>query len=150
MLPLLRLERKQNNFSIPFRIRIFTLSFLLIWNWNDKYIHTLSSSLENHTRFHAKMGKVYTRFQTKATQKPYRMGRHIPLDDHSSMQFMYNFRNLSNKLPTIFWSVNFWHFTPQVMLFFLGKRNLKCSDSKVWLRSGSQKNSHVRKKINCI
>ena len=38
-----------------------SLSFLLIWNWNDtKYVHTLHSSLENHTRFQIKMGKVYT------------------------------------------------------------------------------------------
>ena len=37
-----------------------TLSFLLIWNWKDKYLHTLRSSLENHTRFQTKMGKVYS------------------------------------------------------------------------------------------
>ena len=48
-----------------------SLSFLLIWNWNDKYVHTLRSSLENHTRFQTKMGKVYTRLQTKTTQKPH-------------------------------------------------------------------------------
>ena len=28
------------------------------------------SSLENHTRFQTKIGKVYTRFQTKTSQKP--------------------------------------------------------------------------------
>ena len=27
-----------------------SLSCLLIWNWNDKYVHTLCSSVENHTR----------------------------------------------------------------------------------------------------
>ena len=44
---LLRLERKQKNYSNPSRIRIFLfISFLLIWNWNDKYVHTLRSSLE--------------------------------------------------------------------------------------------------------
>ena len=37
------------------------------------------SFLENHTRFQTKMVKVYTRFQTKTTQKPYPMGRHIPI-----------------------------------------------------------------------
>ena len=37
------------------------------------------SSLENHTRFLTKMGKVYTRFQTKTAQKPYSLGRHIPI-----------------------------------------------------------------------
>ena len=37
------------------------------------------SSLENHTRFQTKMGKVYSRFQTKKAQKPYPWGRHIPI-----------------------------------------------------------------------
>ena len=37
------------------------------------------SSLENHTRFQTKMGKVYTRFQTKTAQKPDPMGRYIPI-----------------------------------------------------------------------
>ena len=37
-----------------------SLSFLLIWNWKDKYVHTLRSSLDNHTRFQTKMGKVYS------------------------------------------------------------------------------------------
>jgi len=36
-----------------------SLSFLLIWNWNvNAFIHS-RSSLENHTRFQTKMGKVY-------------------------------------------------------------------------------------------
>ena len=35
------------------------------------------NSLENHTRFQTKMGKVYSRFQTKTAQKPYpAFGRH--------------------------------------------------------------------------
>ena len=42
------------------------------------FIHS-RSSLENHTRFQTKMGKVYTRFQIKAAQKPYSNGRHIPI-----------------------------------------------------------------------
>ena len=39
-----------------------SISFLFIWNWNDKYVHscTLRSSLENHTRFQTKMGKVFS------------------------------------------------------------------------------------------
>ena len=37
------------------------------------------SSLVNHTRFQTKEGKVYTRFQTKTAQKPYPLGRHIPI-----------------------------------------------------------------------
>ena len=36
----------------------------------NTFIHS-HSSLENHTRFQTKMGKVYTRFQTKTAQKPY-------------------------------------------------------------------------------
>ena len=45
----------------------------------NKYVHTLRSSLENHSRLQTKMGKVYTRFQTKEAQKPYPMGQHIPI-----------------------------------------------------------------------
>ena len=40
MLSLLRLEHKQKNYSNPFWICLF-FSFSLIWNWNDKRIHTL-------------------------------------------------------------------------------------------------------------
>ena len=42
----------------------------------DTFIHS-RSSLENHTRFQTKMGKVYTRLHTKTAQKPYRMVRQI-------------------------------------------------------------------------
>ena len=41
------------------------------------FIHS-RSSLENHSRLQTKMGKVYTRFQTKTAQQPYPTGRHIP------------------------------------------------------------------------
>ena len=51
MLSLHRLERKQNDYSNPFQIRIFLFLSLLIWNWNGKYVHILRSFLENHTRF---------------------------------------------------------------------------------------------------
>ena len=44
----------------------------------NKSIHS-SSSLESHNRFEIEMGKVYTRFQTKVAQKPYPIGRHIPI-----------------------------------------------------------------------
>ena len=56
-----------------------SLPFLLIWNWNVNctFIHS-RSSLENHTRFQTKLGKIYTRFQTKTAQKPYPLGPHIP------------------------------------------------------------------------
>ena len=40
------------------------------------------SSLEDHTRFQTKMGKVYlvyTGFQTKKARKHYPLGRHITI-----------------------------------------------------------------------
>ena len=36
-------------------------------------------SLENHTRIQTKIGKVYTRFQTKKAQKSHLLGRHTPI-----------------------------------------------------------------------
>ena len=43
-----------------------------------------------------------------------------------NVQFMYNFRSSSNKLPKIFWSlINFSHFTPQVWQFVVQKRKPK-------------------------
>ena len=39
------------------------------------------TSLENHTQFQTKIGKVYTRFQAKKAQTPYPLGAahtHIP------------------------------------------------------------------------
>ena len=79
MLSLPTLERKQNNFANAFLIPIF---LVLSCSFGIKRINTLissRSSLENHTRFQAKMGIVYTRFQTKTAQKPYPMGRQISL-----------------------------------------------------------------------
>ena len=71
MLSLPRLERKQK----IIRIHFFPYSFGI--ETINTFIHS-RNSLENHTRFQTKMGKVYTRFQTKTPQKPYPMGRHIP------------------------------------------------------------------------
>ena len=76
-LKLLKLERKQNNSSNAFRIRIF------LFPSHSFGIETITtfirsrSSLENHTRFQTKMGEVYTCFQTKKAQKPYPLERHI-------------------------------------------------------------------------
>ena len=79
MISLLRLERKQKNSSNPFRIRIFLfLSYSFGIETINTFIHS-RSSLENHTRFQTKMGKVYTRFQTKTAQTPYLTGRHISI-----------------------------------------------------------------------
>ena len=78
MLSLLRLERKQKKFFKPISNSHISLSFLPIWiETINTFIHS-RSSLVNHTRFQTKMGKVYTRFQTKTAQKPYPTGRHIP------------------------------------------------------------------------
>ena len=55
MLLLLRLANK-TILQIHFEFAYF--SVLLIWNWSDKYIHTLCSSLENQSRFQNKKGKV--------------------------------------------------------------------------------------------
>ena len=70
MLSLLRLERKQNNSSNPFLIRIF---FFFSYSFGIQTIKTFvhsRSSLKNHTRFQTKMGKVYTCIQTKRRKNP--------------------------------------------------------------------------------
>ena len=46
-------------------------------NTTNTFIHH-GSSLENHTGFQTKLGKVYTHFQTERAQNPYPLGRHIP------------------------------------------------------------------------
>ena len=73
------LERQQKGFLKSISNSHIILSFLFIWNWNDKYVHALPNSLENHTRIQTKIGKVYARFQRKTAQKPYPLGRHIPV-----------------------------------------------------------------------
>ena len=79
MLSLLRLQRKQKSSSKRFRIRTFLfLSYSFGIETINTFIHS-RSSLKNHTRFQTKMGKVYTRFQTKTAQKPYLTGRHISI-----------------------------------------------------------------------
>ena len=71
---LLRLKTARKKISKnTFRIRIFlfmTCSFGTVMI--NTFIHS-RSSLETHTRFQTKMGKV----QTKTTPKPYPWGRHI-------------------------------------------------------------------------
>ena len=54
------------------------ISFFLSYLFGIETIKTFiqsRSSLKNRTRLQTKMGKVYTRFQTKTAQKPYLMGR---------------------------------------------------------------------------
>ena len=75
----IRLERKQTISPIAFRIRKFLLRS---YSFGIETINTLihpRSSIENHTRFQIKMGKVYSRFQTRKDKKPYTFGRYIPI-----------------------------------------------------------------------
>ena len=44
-----------------------------------KFLSFRERSPDNQTQFQTKMFKIYTRFQTKTTQKPYPLGRHIPI-----------------------------------------------------------------------
>ena len=74
MSSLLRLERKQCMSNLHISISLFSFGTEMI----TMFIHS-RSSLENHTQFQTKMGKVYTRFQNKTAQKPYLMGRHLPI-----------------------------------------------------------------------
>ena len=70
------LERKPKKYSNPFRIRIF---LFLSSSFEIETINTFirsRSSLESHTRFQTKMGKVYTRLQTKTAQKPHNGTKH--------------------------------------------------------------------------
>ena len=75
MSSLLRLEQQQKGFLN--RIFLFLFYTFGIETINT-FIHS-RSSLENHVRPQTKMGKVYTCFQRKTAQKPYRLGRYIPI-----------------------------------------------------------------------
>ena len=69
MVSLLRLERKQKNSSIPFRILIF---FFLSNSFGIATVKTFiqpRSSLKNHTRFQTKMGKVVYPFSDQNRAK---------------------------------------------------------------------------------
>ena len=69
MSSILRLEQQQKRFlQNPIRIRLFLfLSYSFGIETINTFVHT-RSSLESHTRF-----------QTKTAQKPYPLGRHIPI-----------------------------------------------------------------------
>ena len=64
-----------------FKIKKY-ISFFLTCSFGIETINTFIHSpysLEKHTWLKTKIGKVYTRCQTKAAKKPYPMGRHIPI-----------------------------------------------------------------------
>ena len=74
MLSLLILERQQKDFLKSISNSHITLASLFIWIGNDKFVHTLRYSLKNDTRIQTKIGKIFTRFQTKTAQKPRPLG----------------------------------------------------------------------------
>ena len=45
----------------------------------NKFTSFRERSPDNHTQLQTKLFKIYTRFQTKTAQKPYPLGRHIPI-----------------------------------------------------------------------
>ena len=67
------------NYVIITQIRAQTNK--LIKSISNSHISRFSYSfgIETITLFQTRMGKVYTRFQTKTAHKPYPMGRHIPI-----------------------------------------------------------------------
>ena len=74
MSSLLRLKPPQKDLFNTISNSHITLSFLFIWiETTNKLIHNRSSFV-NHTRFPTKMGKIYTRFQTKTAQNLYPFG----------------------------------------------------------------------------
>ena len=63
-------------------IDIFWILLFLYYSFGVEKTNTFirsRGSLVNHTRFKTIMVKIYTRFQTKTAQKPYPLGRHIPI-----------------------------------------------------------------------
>ena len=73
MSSLFRLQRQQNDSLKSILNSNFTLSsYSFRIESTNTFLHSLSY-VENHTRFQTKMGKVFTRFQTKTARK------HFPL-----------------------------------------------------------------------
>ena len=74
-----RLERKQTISPNAYPIRKFLLrSYSFGVETINKFIHP-RSSIEDHTRFQIKMGKEYTRFQTRKDKRPYTFGRYTSI-----------------------------------------------------------------------
>ena len=73
------IRAQTKNSSNPFRIRIFLFRSYSFGIETTTTLIRSRNTLENHTQFQIKMGKVYTRFQTKMAQKPYPLGLHIPV-----------------------------------------------------------------------
>ena len=68
-------SRNKKYFLKSIRIGIFLfLSFSFGTETINTFVHS-RNALEKHTRFQTKMSKVYTRFQTKTTQRPFWVAR---------------------------------------------------------------------------
>ena len=76
---LFRLERNQKFLQLHLEFAYFSFFCSFGIKTINTFIHS-RSSLENHTWYQTKIGKIYTRFQTKTAQKPYSflLGRQIP------------------------------------------------------------------------
>ena len=70
MSSLLRLEQQQKIFL---KIHFLFLSYSFGIETINTFTHS-HSSLENHTRFQTKMGKIYTSFQTNTDLKTFPFG----------------------------------------------------------------------------
>ena len=80
MSSLLRLERQQKDFLKPLmNSHIIPFSYSFGIEVINTFIHS-RSFLENHTRFQTKM--VYIWFRTETAQKPYPLGRHMPVSTY--------------------------------------------------------------------
>ena len=62
--------------------KLFWLILFLYYTFGVEKTNTFIRSrgfLENRTRFQTIMVKIHTRFQTETAQKPYPLGRHMPI-----------------------------------------------------------------------
>ena len=82
MSSLLRLERQEKYFlKRIMNSHIIPFDYSIGIETTNTFIHS-RSLLENHTRFQTKMGKVYIRFRPETGQKPYPLGRHMPVSTY--------------------------------------------------------------------
>ena len=80
-----------------------SLLFLLIWNWNNKFAHTLRSRtpLENHTWFETQKSKVYTCFRLFSDQNS---AKTLPFGAaHNYMAYIREY--LPPDKPVLLWTV---------------------------------------------
>ena len=71
----IHLEFVKREWAIWYLLNSFiSLSFLFIWTWNDKYVHTLRLFPPKQYQIPDQNGQQYTRFKTGTLQKPYLWG----------------------------------------------------------------------------